>query len=222
MTNTNEAAFESNVEAHLLGHGWHQVAPTTYDRKSGLFGNEVIAFVEASQPKAWQQLVTRHGGEGQAREKFLKVVADALDHRGTISVLRGTVKDSGVTVRMCWFKPANNLTPELAERYEANRLGVVRQLHHSESNPQDSLDLALVVNGIPVASAELKNPLTHQTIEHAMEQYRNDRNPHDTIFSRRMLVHFAVDPHRVAMTTRLAAADTVFLPFNQGAAGPGR
>lgn len=222
MSSKDEAAFESNVEAHLLGHGWHQVAPTTYDRKLGLFGDELIAFVETSQPKAWQQLVTRHGGDGQAREKFLKVVADALDHRGTISVLRGTVKDSGVTVRMCWFKPANNLTPELAERYEANRLGVVRQLHHSESNPHDSLDLALVVNGIPVASAELKNPLTHQTIEHAMEQYRNDRNPHDAIFSRRMLVHFAVDPHRVAMTTRLAAADTVFLPFNQGAAGPGR
>jgi dihydroxyacid dehydratase/phosphogluconate dehydratase len=81
-----------------------------------LFPDEVIDFVQASQPKAWQQLVTRHGGEVMARQKFLKVVADALDHRGTISVLRGTVKDSGVTVRMCWFEPANTLTPELGER----------------------------------------------------------------------------------------------------------
>ena len=95
-----------------------------------------------------------------ARQKFLKVVANTIDNRGTISVLRGTVKDSGVTVRMCWSKPANALTRELRERYEANRCGVVRQLHHSESNPADSLDLALFVNGIPVATAELKNPLT--------------------------------------------------------------
>ncbi len=222
MSIHQEQAFEANIEAHLLDKGWHKISPSAYDRKLGLFGDEVIEFVQASQPNAWKQLVTRHGGEGHAREKFLKVVADALDHRGTISVLRGTVKDSGVTVRMCWFKPANTLTPELGERYAANRLGVVRQLHHSESNPHDSLDLALVVNGIPVASAELKNPLTHQTIEHAMEQYRTDRNPHDAIFARRMLVHFAVDPHRVAMTTWLAGQDTVFLPFNQGSAGPGR
>ena len=175
-----------------------------------------------SQPKSWEQLVARHGGEQMARDKFLKVVADALDHRGTISVLRGTVKDSGVTVRMCWSRPANTLTPELAERYAANRCGVVRQLHHSESNPADSVDLALVVNGIPVATAELKNPLTHQTIEHAMAQYRTDRNPHDLIFAKRTLVHFAVDPHRVAMTTMLAGDQTRFLPFNTGSAGPGQ
>ncbi|HET9873919.1 MAG TPA: type I restriction endonuclease [Propionibacteriaceae bacterium] len=217
-----ESSFEANIEAHLLTHGWHQIKPATYDKALGLFGDEVITYVATSQPKAWQQLVTRHGGEAMARQKFLKVVADAVDHRGTVSVLRGTVKDSGVTVRMCWSRPANSLTPELQERYEANRCGVVRQLHHSESNPADSLDLTLVVNGIPVATAELKNPLTHQTIEHAMAQYRTDRNPNDLIFARRTLVHFAVDPHRVAMTTRLAGDQTRFLPFNTGSAGPGK
>ena len=222
MSVHNEAAFESNIEAHLLGHGWHRVEPGSYERGLGLFPDEVVAYVQQSQPKAWDQLVTRHGGEGMARQKFLKVVADAIDHRGTINVLRGTVKDSGVSVRMCWSKPANTLTPELAERYAANQCGVVRQLHHSESNPADSLDLVLVVNGVPVATAELKNPLTHQTIEHAMAQYRADRNPHDLVFARRTLVHFAVDPHRVAMTTQLAGDQTRFLPFNTGSAGPGR
>jgi len=83
-----ESAFEANIEAHLIGHGWLRLDPAAYDRGLGLFGDEVVAYVETSQPKAWQQLVTRHGGEAMARSKFLKVVADALDHRGTISVLR--------------------------------------------------------------------------------------------------------------------------------------
>ncbi|KRE92927.1 restriction endonuclease subunit R [Nocardioides sp. Soil774] len=222
MSVHNEAAFESNIEAHLTSDGWLKLDPKSYDKQLGLFGAELVGYVQDSQPKEWEQLVARHGGEQMATSKFLKVVADAIDHRGTISVLRGTVKDSGVTVRMCWSRPANNLTPELAERYAANRCGVVRQLHHSESNPGDSLDLALVVNGIPVATAELKNPLTHQTIEHAMAQYRTDRNPHDLIFAKRTLVHFAVDPHRVAMTTKLDREQTRFLPFNTGSNGPGR
>ena len=221
MAITHESAFEANIEAHLLGDGWHQLGPPAYDRKSGIFGDEVIASVQASQPKAWQQLVTRHGGEATAREKFLKVVIAALDHRGTISVLRSPVKDSGVSVRLCYFKPASGLNDEQTQRYAANRLGVVRQLHHSESNPADSLDMTLVVNGIPVATAELKNPLTHQNVEHAMAQYRTDRNPADLIFRARTLVHFAVDPHRVAITTRLAREATVFLPFDQGSSGAG-
>ncbi|MFZ2511906.1 MAG: DEAD/DEAH box helicase family protein [Gordonia sp. (in: high G+C Gram-positive bacteria)] len=222
MSNTTEATFEGNIEAHLLAHGWGSVASSDYDRDLGLFPGEVIAYVQASQPKAWAQLVARHGGESTARSRFLKALADAIDHRGTVSVLRGTVKDSGVTVRMCWFAPANTLAPELIERYRTNRLVVARQLHHSESKPADSLDLALVVNGIPVASAELKNPLTGQNLDDAMTQYRADRNPHDKIFANRMLVHFAVDPHRVAMTTQLAGEQTRFLPFNQGSAGPGQ
>lgn len=221
MSNTTEATFEGNIEAHLTSHGWATMPSASYDRDLGLFPDEVVAFVQESQPKAWQQLVTRHGGETTAKQRFVKVVADAIDHRGTINVLRGTVKDSGVTVRMCWFKPANTLTPELAQRYAANRLGVIRQLHHSESNPRSSLDLTLSVNGVPVATAELKNPLTGQGLEQAMSQYRDDRNPHDRIFAKRALVHFAVDPHQVAMTTRLAGQDTRFLPFNQGSAGAG-
>ena len=221
MSNKTEATFEGNIEAHLTEHEWRAVPPTAYDRDLGLFPDEVIAFVQESQPKAWKQLVTRHGGESTARQRLVKVVADAIDHRGTISVLRGTVKDSGVALRMCWFKPANTLAPELLERYKANRCGVVRQLHHSESRPADSLDLVLVVNGVPVATAELKNPLTGQGLEQAMHQYRTDRNPHDRIFAKRTLVHFAVDPHQVAMTTKLDGEATRFLPFNQGSAGPG-
>ncbi len=218
---THESAFEANIEAHLLANGWHHLAPTAYDKDVGLFPDEIVRFVQESQPKAWSQLVARHGSDAMARHKFVAAVAAAIDHRGTISVLRSPVKDSGVAVKLAYARPASALVPEQTARYAANRVGVVRQLHHSESNRAASLDLALVVNGLPVATAELKNPLSGQSIEHAMKQYRTDRNPNDLIFDRRTIVHFAVDPHHVAMTTRLAGQDTVFLPFDQGSAGPG-
>ncbi|WP_026378172.1 type I restriction endonuclease subunit R [Aestuariimicrobium kwangyangense] len=217
-----ESSFEANIEAHLVQHGWTSLPATGYDRTLGLFPEEMLAFVRESQPKQWATLVQRHGGESSARHKFLTVVAQTIDHRGTISVLRGTLKDSGVEFHLCPIKPASGLTPELEQRYSKNRLGIVRQLHHSESNPSDSVDLTLVVNGIPVATAELKNPITHQTVEHAMAQYRTDRHPNDRIFAKRTLVHFAVDPHQVMMATKLAGDATRFLPFNQGTAGPGR
>lgn len=222
MSVTTEHTFEGNIEAHLLSHGWVQVSPAGYDRRLGLFPDEVVGFVQATQPKAWANLVRRHGGGEAARVKFLARVAAELDHRGNVSVLRGTVKDLGVDVRLCYFKPASGLNAEQTARYEANRLAVVRQLHHSESRPMDSLDMTLVVNGIPVATAELKNTLTGQNVENAREQYRTDRNPADLIFARRTLVHFAVDPHHVSMTTRLAGQQTRFLPFDQGSVGAGR
>lgn len=221
MAITQEKAFEANIEAHLLGHGWTSVAPGGYDRKLGMFPGEVIAFVKESQPKAWESLVKRHGGEAIAEAKFIDAVVRAVDHRGVLDVLRNPIKDSGVTVRLCYFKPASGLNDELQERYDANRLGLSRQVHHSESNTLDSLDLLLSVNGLPVATAELKNPLSGQNIENATTQYRTDRNPADLIFAGRTLVHFAVDPHQVAMTTKLERDKTRFLPFNQGSAGPG-
>jgi type I restriction enzyme R subunit len=216
-----EAAFESSIEAHLLSHRWGRLDPASYDVARGLFADELVGFVEVSQPDEWSQLVARHGGDAQARVKVGKRVADELTNRGTVDVLRRGVKDSGVAFRVAAFAPANGLTPDLVALYEANRLGVVRQLHHSESNPGSSLDLVLTLNGIPVATVELKNPLTHQTVEHAMVQYRSDRTPADLIFKHRAVVHFAVDPHQVYMTTRLARQDTQFLPFNQGSAGAG-
>ncbi|MEO6703294.1 MAG: type I restriction endonuclease, partial [Jatrophihabitantaceae bacterium] len=129
---------------------------------------------------------------------------------------------NGVSFRLAFFAPANGLTKALWERYDANRLSVVRQLHHSESNTADSVDLALFVNGIPTATAELKNLLKQQSVGHAIRQYQRDRDPSDLIFRSRTVVHFAVDPNQVYMTTRLAGEQTRFLPFNQGSGGAGR
>jgi type I restriction enzyme R subunit len=219
---TTEGAFEDSIEAHLLANGWRNGSSNDYDVALGLIPVEVAAFLHESQPDEWEQLAQRLGGEAPATAKVARYVADQINHRGTVDVLRRETKMNGVTFRLAFFAPANGLTPSLWERYEANRLTVIRQLRHSESRPGDALDLALFVNGIPTATAELKNPLTQQSVAHAMKQYQADRNPSDLIFRGRALVHFAADQNQVYMTTRLAGDETRFLPFNQGSGGPGR
>lgn len=167
---TSEGAFEDSIEAHLLANGWLRGSPSGYDRALGLDPSELIAFLAESQPDEWEQLTQRLGGAATAGQRVAKYVADQLSLRGTIDVLRGVTKMNGVSFRLAFFAPANGLTVSLWVRYRANRLTVLRQLHHSESNPSDSVDMALFVNGIPVATAELKNPLTQQTVAHAMKR----------------------------------------------------
>src|SRR5438552_12566202 len=140
-----------------------------------------------------------------------------MDVNGALATLRHGFKCYGRTLHAAFFKAAHELNPELEVRYAANRLGITRQLHFSARN-EKSLDVTLSLNGIPVATVELKNPLTGQTVEDAIRQYRQDRDPRETIFEfkRRTLVHFAVDTEQVFMTTRLAGTATHFLPFNKG------
>ena len=204
----------------LTGHGWVQGDPAEYSRPLGLCPAELVRFVEATQPRQWEKLSGLHGP--QVVEKFAKRVASEITARGTVDVLRRGVKDLGVTIRLAFFAPAHDLTPELRELFEGNRLAVTRQVHHSASNPLDSVDLMLFINGLPVATAELKTQTAGQSIADAKAQYRRDRNPKDLVFAHRAVVHFAVDQDAVAMTTRLAGENTVFLPFNQGSNGPGR
>jgi type I restriction enzyme R subunit len=215
-TRASERKFEGAIEAWLLEQGGYAKGdPRTFDRTLGLDPGEVIAFVLETQPDAWRELAARHGGETTARESFLKRLAAELDERGTVDVLRHGVKDLGVEIRLAYFRPAHGLTPDLVERYEANRLTLVRQLAYSADETK-TVDLALLLNGIPVATAELKNPLTGQDVEHAKAQYRRDRDPANVTLARRAVVHFAVDPDEVAMSTRLAGEATQFLPFNRG------
>ena len=210
----NERAFEDAIEASLLTHGGYaSVSPELFDMAVGLDPKEVLTFLRSTQEKEFGQLVTRYGG-ADAESGFLKRLATEIDERGTLDVLRHGVEDQGIKLRLAFFKPAHGLTPELQERYELNRLTVVRQLAYGQGD--NTLDLCLFLNGIPVATAELKNPLTNQTVEHAKKQYREDRDPENVTLGRRALVHFAVDPEEVAMTTRLAGLRTEFLPFNLG------
>ncbi len=210
-----ERKFEGAIEAWLLEHGGYVKGdPLAFDVALGLDPGEVLAFVRATQEDAWRSLAARHGGEAAAEANFLRRLAKELDERGTVDVLRHGVKDLGVEIRLAHFRPAHGLTPALVSRYEANRLVLVRQFKYDNSG--NEIDLALYVNGIPVATAELKNPLTNQNVEHAIAQYRRDRDPHNVTLARRVVVHFAVDPELVAMTTKLAGASTQFLPFNRG------
>jgi type I restriction enzyme R subunit len=221
---TNERGFEDAIEKSLLGAGGYiKSSPGNFDRILGLDTFELFTFINATQARAWQYLVARgYGGNDTAAQTgFAKRLASELNDRGTVDVLRHEVSDYGVSFSLAYFKPAHDLTPELGELYRANRVSVTRQFKYAVGS-ENSIDLALLVNGIPTATAELKNPLTHQTVEHAKAQYRNDRDPKNVTLARRAVVHFAVDPDLVAMTTRLDGAKTRFLPFNQGTGGAGR
>jgi type I restriction enzyme R subunit len=216
----DEAAFEAAIEADLLAGGWEQSPSSNYRPELGLDTAELMTFLGATQQKALDKLIGYYGDLPKAQRKVAERIAKEIDARGTLDVLRRGVKDHGVLLRLAYFAPAHSITPQLREQYERNRLTVTRQLRYSATTT-DALDLALFVNGIPVATAELKNELTGQSVEHAKAQYRTDRDPRELLFAKRALVHFAVDQDLVFLTTRLARGDTRFLPFNLGTAGPG-
>ncbi len=221
----DERGFEDAITAALVEVGGYRLNKwgtsvewaADFDSVRALDTAELFAFIADTQPKSWERLVAVHGGEAGARAQFADRLGKQIDERGTVDVLRHGVNDHGIELRLAYFKPAHGLTPELTHLYDANRLTVTRQLAYEPAGTK-TLDLALFVNGLPVATAELKNPLTHQTTEHAKHQYRTDRDPANRTL-RNALVHFAIDPDTVEMTTKLDGPRTRFLPFNRGDAG---
>ena len=214
----SEAAFETVIETHLLDNGYVSVAGDGFDRERAIFPATVLAFIRETQPQAWAKLEALHGD--RTGEQILTDLCKWMDANGSLATLRHGFKCYGRTLRAAYFKAAHELNPELESRYAANRLGLTRQLHFSPRSEQ-SLDVTLSLNGIPVATLELKNPLTGQRVEDAVRQYQQDRDPREPIFAfkRRTLVHFAVDTEVVRMTTRLAGQATHFLPFDKGCDG---
>jgi type I restriction enzyme R subunit len=218
-----EKAFEDAVEAALLRGGWVRGLANTYDRALGIDTSELAAFLGASQNDSWLALREAYGeSEEQAIGRFAKRVAREIDSRGLLDVLRRGVNDRNVKIELAYFRPAHTLAADALAEYDANRLTFVRQFHYSASRPADSLDMAFFLNGLPVASVELKNGLTGQTVEDAKRQYRYDRDAKELFFAKRTLVHFAVEPTLAFLTTRLAGEGTRFLPFNTGTGGPGQ
>jgi type I restriction enzyme R subunit len=218
MKSTSEAAFETAIESVLLTNGYVQVEAKGFDRERGIFAAEVLAFIQVTQSKVWGKLEALHGD--QTGERILLSLCKWMDTHGTLATMRHGFKCFGKTLRIAYFRPAHGLNPELEASYQANRLGLTRQLHFSIRTEQ-SLDVVLSVNGIPVVTLELKNPLSGQTAENAIHQYRNDRDPREAIFAftKRSQVHFAVDTEVAFMSTRLAGQATQFLPFNRGVEG---
>ena len=218
-----EKAFESAIEHHLATAGGYVKGDRDgFDVERAIFPAEVLAFVKATQPNEWAYLAGLQ--KDKAEETLLDDLCRALDseHEGCLSVLRHGFKCFGKLFHVAYFAPASGMNPETKTRYEANRLTITRQLRYS-SKHGNTLDVTLALNGIPVATLELKNPMTVQTWRHAVTQYKNDRDPADLIFQfkRRTLVHFGVDTDEVYMTTRLSGSKTYFLPFNKGCAGGG-
>lgn len=213
-----EAAFETVIESHLLDNGYQRVDASGYDKERAIFSATVLAFIQKTQPKEWAKLESLHGE--RTNEQVLTDLCKWMDAYGSMATLRHGFKCYGRLLHVAYFKAAHTMNPELDANYAANRLGITRQLRYSARGTQ-SLDLTISLNGVPIATVELKNPITNQTVQDAIRQYKQDRDPREPLFEfkRRTLVHFAADTEQVYMATRLAGSATYFLPFNKGVDG---
>ncbi len=209
-----EENFEDTIERELLElSGYEKGNAANYDPETALFPTEIIEFIKATQPKQWQRLANTSGGDTQ--KNLIDSLTKELKSRGMLDVLRNGFKCYGKKLKVAYFQPNTGMNPETLALYQKNRLTFTRQVKIKTGGIPD---IVISLNGLPVATIELKNPLTEQTYHNAIHQYSNERNPKDPlfIFKQRGLVHFAVDTEEVWMTTKLAGVDTYFLPFNKG------
>ena len=217
-----EKRFEQDIEEYLVTEGGYQKGdPRAFDREKALDVGAFLQFVRTSQPKAWARFEKIYGADSERQlvERFCREVKMV----GLLKVLRQGFTDRGIKFRAVFWKPETTINETTQAQYAANILHCTRQLHYSLHN-ENSIDMVLFVNGIPVVSMELKCQFTGQDTANAIEQYKLDRASKDPIFEfgKRILVHFAVDLSNVYMTTRLEGEKTYFLPFNQGSNGAGK
>lgn len=219
---TNEKKFESDIESYFISpSGGYTKGSDVYDAKRGLFVNTLISFIQATQPKAWERFANANKVDPVG--KFVSAFNNACDMYGLLSVLRHGFKHRGISFRVCYFKPESKLNATSSALYAQNRFDCYRQWYYS-ADTNKSVDMVLVLNGIPVFAFELKNQYTGQTVENAKQQWSEDRDPREICFqfNKRILGFFAVDHTEVWTTTRLEGKKTFFLPFNQGSEGAGR
>jgi type I restriction enzyme, R subunit len=215
MAQTNEKAFESYVETILGRAGWLPDNVAEWDVDGALFPERVCAFIQDTQPNLWEEMRKLHGVGLESL--LINTLVKELDSKGSVHVLRHGFKFYGKTFRLGYFKPAHELNQDVLDLYAKNRLTVTRQVL-CHPGKHDTVDLLFAVNGLPVATCELKNPGTGQNWKHARKQYQQNRDPRAPLFQfkKRALVHFAADPDEVHMTTCLRNDATHFLPFNRG------
>lgn len=211
----NEATFESAIVDHLTTHGWQQAHSTDFSKDLAFDKGAVLNFIRSSQPAEWAKLQSYNGGETE--NKFIQRLFKELDLRGTLDVVRHGISDSGCKFKLAYFKPDSSLNPDTVNLYKLNQLTVTRQVYFSTKSGK-SIDLLLSINGLPLATIELKNHFTGQRVQEAMEQYKTARDPKELLFQfkKRALVHFTVDPDEVYFTTKLDTSGTRFFPFNKG------
>lgn len=217
-TNTKESGFEEFIEQELKSlHSYRNRLNSSYNKELCMDTELILEFTQDTQKESWDKLVEQYGDS--AAERFLARLDEEILSRGLLSVLREGVKDRGVTIRLAYFKPENDKNPETLADYAGNILSVMRQVKYSIKN-ENSIDMVLFVNGLPLFTAELKNQFTGQNVINAISQYRTDRDQKEKLLSfKRCLTHFALDTEQVYMTTRITGLTTYFLPFNKGNKG---
>jgi len=214
----SEKNFEGdNVVKVLVEENGYQLRDKAdFDKKFLVDGETLLDFIKSTQPKEWQKFVDQYPGNPE--ETFIKNVAKYIDEYGTLDILRQGFKDRGAKFSLAFYKPVSGKNPEHANLYKQNIFSVIRQLEFSQKDHK-SLDVVLLINGLPIITAELKNHFTGQNYTDAIRQYQFDRNPKELFFGR-CLVHFAVDNDKVFFTTKLEGPSTRFLPFNKGLVNP--
>ncbi|MBI5416425.1 type I restriction endonuclease subunit R [Candidatus Poribacteria bacterium] len=216
MNITNEKSFEDAIEQSLIEHGnYIKGNPANFNRELALDNSILLKFIQETQKEEWDMLSSIHGNE--VEKKFLYRLNQELENRGMLDVLRNGITDYGKKFKLAYFKPVSKLNPETQKLYDKNILTVTRQVHYSVKD-ESSIDMILSVNGLPVATIELKNQFTGQNANNARMQYKYDRDERELLFQfkKRALVHFAVDIDDVYMTTHIQGTKTRYLPFNKG------
>ncbi len=217
-TNYTEQDFEEHIEEQLTNSEYHIVPPTKYDKTLCLIPSKLIEFIKETQSKIFEKLELQYGLETES--KLTKRISSEIESRGVIDVLRKGVKDRGCTFHLVYFQPKSGLNPDHQELYKKNKLITVRQLKYSKHN-ENSIDMGIFINGIPIMLLELKNSLTGQNHNDGIKQWKFDRDPKEPLFKfKRNLVYFSVGNEKVSMTTRLSGSKTRFLPFNKDIENP--
>ncbi len=216
-----EKNFEEAIENYLITEGgYKQGNPNNVNRSTALDEDTFLKFIQTTQPIEWEKHCKNYPNNPE--QALLKRFQDEVSSTDLLFVLRHGFKDRGIKFYPCYFKPETSMNPEHNLKYSQNILHCTRQMKFSLQDER-SIDIVLLLNGIPVVSMELKNQFPGQNATNAINQYKFDRATKDKMFEfkQRILVHFAVDLYDVYMTTRLQGASTYFLPFNQGSNGAG-
>lgn len=210
MRNYTEKNLESFIESSLLENGYIKRASKDYDKSLGMDKELFERFLESSQKDSLERLEQKNIG----KQEFLKEVSSQIRRRGILKALQSHIEIRGVTIKLAYSKPNSSDNPQAIEDYKKNIFSIIRQLYFSEKNNK-SLDMVIFLNGLPLITMELKNPFTGQNVYNAIEQYKKDRDPRESIF-KQSVVHFALDSDLIYMTTKLEGMQTKFLPFNRG------
>ena len=229
----NEKRFEYDIEGSLITKGgYEQFVGQDHDAPSGvalwfhkrqhdvekcIYLDVLVEFIEKTQPKAWEKYKKYYGDS--APEKLYHRMEQVISNQGLIYALRNGIDDMGINIKLCYFKPASGLNEKTQALYDANILGCTRQFKYAPDK-DNTIDMVLSLNGIPIVALELKNQFTGQNVDNAVNQFMYNRSPKEFCFrqNHRFLVYFAVDHYNVKMTTTLKGEDTYFMPFDMARA----